>query len=135
MDSVTIRIEPQGPGETDFRVHLIEENGDQISEPLTRADLTRGPWTANPAAASPKKPAGDIVTHVADAEQNGRGLIRRRVKLAKREPWGSTAPRSIKNETPKMAHRRQAPETALASPFSARGDQATSAKCSGTTPF
>src|SRR5262245_8842347 len=71
MVSVTIRIEPQGPGETDFHVCLIEENGNQTSERLTRADLTRGPWTANLAAASPK-PAGDIVTHVADAEQKGR---------------------------------------------------------------
>src|SRR5262245_13890535 len=62
MGSVTIRIEPADA--TDFRVHLIEQDGRQTSATLARTDLTSGRWTANLDAQSPP-PATDVLAHVA----------------------------------------------------------------------
>ncbi len=65
MVSVTIRITTQQEaGETDFDVHLIEEDGTETAGVLKRADLTTGRWTANVGRGSPPA-ATDIVSHVA----------------------------------------------------------------------
>lgn len=65
MAYVTIRITPQpGVGETDFDVHLIEEDGTETAGLIQHANLTEGDWTANIGRTSPP-PATDIVRHVA----------------------------------------------------------------------
>jgi hypothetical protein len=72
MVSVTIRITPQKEAdETDFDVHLIEEDGTETVGILQRANLTEGHWTANVGRVS--LPAGtDIVSHVAGVTRDRR---------------------------------------------------------------
>jgi hypothetical protein len=54
MVSVTIRIKPQqDTKDTDFDVHLIEEDDRRTAGVLRRTDLTTGPWTANVDGVSP----------------------------------------------------------------------------------
>ncbi len=51
------------------------------------------------------------------------------------EAGDSALGRPVKNETPKIAPRRQGARKTLPSPNSAHGDQAISAKCRGAAPF
>src|SRR5215472_16574602 len=72
MSHVTIHIEPQGQGNDDFWLKLIEANGNETGPTvLTRTALTAGRWTANLSQAS--RPAlSDIVTRVSGAGRAAR---------------------------------------------------------------
>jgi hypothetical protein len=111
MVSVTIRIEPQQETkDSDFNVHLTEEDGRQTFGILKRLDFTTGRWTANLDGVMPPPPT-DIVTCVSGVTPDRRSHpnfedIARRLydwllpAGPLRERWASLANPRLYVETP-----------------------------------
>jgi hypothetical protein len=71
MSFVTIRIDRQNPGASDFRVTLIEENGSETRAVLLKSEFTSGPWVVSLSGMSPSN-ATDIVQRVSNASSEDR---------------------------------------------------------------